>query len=526
MNKKLSRYLKIIGLTGALTVCNSSVSHNEKNEDDASHRAVKTEQQDLKNDSVNTSIRNITYYTDTLYQYKSTLMYYIPDKIVRNYVENNNSFRMQMPYFVHEDWHWHNYHSEFRYKYNYSPLEYYKLCMHDEISANLAAILTMRYEYLSSPDKASVIAKYEKTYAGFYFEAVKEGKINPESTNPADNEQEWKFLANGTKDMWMQTYAKQYSPTTLNMMNVYIQKKGFLPSNPGQYNAVKKYMYTIGGVDFSRYMQADIEATDTKPQLVDELSKVLSCLNEKKDFVDEVLKNAELLDSIHPGLRGYAMQHILIAAKLKLSVAGEKNPVRIKAIISTQYNKLMHNMEMDFTLRNFIADYSINELVNNSKILQTRDYRAVIDEIYTYKGVKLNKFISKFSANRVPQKYACLLNQSAQTVLPPPEVTDMFTWYDKSLPPDSLRFEEPIPTPEPVKPRQRMSGELSMVIPNFREPLLTSITPEQRDTLYQMIQDFEKIPAVLKSCNTKEINAYKKQNTKTAAGTSSKNAGR
>lgn len=511
MKKRWSRFLTAVGLTGALTLFNLSVPRDDKPSDEG-RQPVKTEKPAIKPDTVKTPIRNAVYFTDTLYQSTSTLMYYKADKIYRNYVDNNNLFKLQMQYVVHEDWHKHNYYCEFRYKYDYSPMEYCMLCMHDEISANLAAILSLRYEYLSSPDKAAVIAKYENTYAGFYFKAIKEGKINPESTNPAENEQEWIFLANGTRDMWMQTFAKQYSPNILKMMYFYIQKKGICPSNPKNYNAVKKYMYNIGGIDFNKYMNADIECPDIRPKIVDNLSKVNSFKNEKKDFVEEVVKNIPLLDSISPNLRATAMQHILIAAKLKTTIANEKNPVKVKSIITTQYNQLMYNMQHDITLNNFITNYSLNEFINNPEVQGERNYRELINEIYTYKGVKLNKFIPKFSVNRVPQT-THFYNKFFQQYTSETSMENLLNMYDETLPIDSLRFEEPLPVGEVNQSRRRLSGELTMAIPNFRDPILTSMTAVQRDSLYQMIQDFENMPAVLKSCNTKEIEKYKREYT-------------
>lgn len=507
MKKRWTGFLTAIGLTGALTLFNPSVPRDDKTSDEG-RQPVKTEKPAPERGKVKTPLRTVNYYTDTLYQKTGALMYYKADKIYRNYVDNNNSYRMQMQFFVHEDWHKHNYYGEFRYKYDYSPLEYYKLCMHDEISANLAAILTLRYEYLSSPDKAAVIAKYEKSYAGFYFKAIKEGIINPESTSPEDNEQEWKLLANETKNMWTRLFIEHYTPATLKMLNIYIQTKGFLPAHPKNYAAMKSYMYKIGGVDFAKYMETDIDCSNKEPLIVEKISKILSFRNEKKDFVEDVLKNVPLLDSLHPNLRGHAMQHILIAAKLKTTVAGEKNPVMVKSLITTQYNKLMFNMSQDFSLNNFIADYTVNELINHPEIQEGRSYRSVIDEIYTFKGVNLNRFISKFSFNRVPQMYNKLLSPSVF----PPETSEFFACPRETLPLDSLQFQEPQPPVGHTASRQRLSGELTMTIPNFRDPILTSLEPEQRDTLYQTIQAFENMPSVLKSCNTEKIKEFERKN--------------
>ncbi len=506
--KKISRFLTAIGITGILTV--PSFLPREEKAPQRNPNPVKTEKTILEKDTVKNPVLTIKYKTDTLYEAKTTLMYYIPNEIIRNYVEDNNSFRMQLPYFAHEEWHRHNAGSLYRYNYQYSPEEYYKLCMHDEITSNISAILTARFEYLSSPDKAATIAKYENTYMGFYFKAVKEGKINPESTSPKDNEAEWRFIANGTKDMWMRTYAAHYSPTTLSMLKNYIERQGMLPSNPKNYNAIKNYMYTIGGVNFANYLEQDIEYKSDDLTLVENLSKVESLKSMKKQFVEEVLKNVPLLSSLEPSLRISAIQHVIVAAALKTSINEEDSPKVIQANLSVQYNKIMHNLSRDVTLNSFVTNYSINEVLKHPGVKDEVNYEDVINQIYTHKGVKLNEYIRGYSIDRVPHNFVWQgRNYSFVNMLE----KDYFVsvWQNNKLKTDGVKFISPEAAPKPEKPRRRLSEEQQINIPNLRDPLLTSMTPEQRDSLYQMLQDFENIPPVLKSCNTKEIEKYKKQ---------------
>ncbi len=509
MKKKLSHFLTTVGIAGVLTV--PSFISRETEEVRSDKNPVKTEKSVMKKDTVKNSVRTISYWTDTLYQAKTTLMYYIPDKVIRNYVENNNSFRMQLPYFVHEDWHRHNAGSQYRYKYKYSPKEYYQLCMHDEITANISAILTARFEYLSSPDKAATIAKYENTYMGFYFKAIKEGTINPESKNPEDNEKEWRLLANGTKDMWMKTYAKHYSPTTLSMLKNYIQRNGILPSNSKHYNMIKDYMYTIGGVNFAKYLEQDIEYQNEDLTLVENLSKVQSVQGEKREFIEDVLKNAPLLKRLDPNLRIPAIQHIIVAAMLKTSINENDAPLIIQSKLSMRYNKIMYSLAKDVTLNNFCADYAINEILNHPEVEDETNYEELINQIYTYKGVNLNEYLKNYSINRVPHNYIWYGGNYSYGNI---EDIKYFTsiWLNKDPQKENgIIFQTEEATPVSPQPRRRLSEELSIEIPNLREPLLTSMSSEQADTLFRMLQDFENMPPVLKSCNTKEIEKYKRK---------------
>lgn len=175
---------------------------------------------EIKKNDIKHPVATIAYYTDTLYQTTSTLLMYHNGKIIRYYVENHSSFCLNLPYVVHEDWHRHNFKSGFRINSKLSPYEYYKLCIQDEMTANLAAILTARYEYLCTKDKKAVINKYENTYMSFYFKAIKEKKIILQASEMTV--QERSFLANGVKKMWLETYYEHYAPKLYRMIPRYV----------------------------------------------------------------------------------------------------------------------------------------------------------------------------------------------------------------------------------------------------------------------------------------------------------------
>ena len=99
---------------------------------------------------------DVAYLTDTLEKPGTALLVNQHGKITRNYVENNNLYRLDLALFVHEWWHSQNHALFYEYKYM-TPHEYYKICMHNEITANLAALLTVRLEYMVADNKAEVL---------------------------------------------------------------------------------------------------------------------------------------------------------------------------------------------------------------------------------------------------------------------------------------------------------------------------------------------------------------------------------
>ena len=113
---KISRYLKRMRIP-ALAAAIAGLSiwggnfQKQSNENTSKTKTQLVTKDTLGTDepkSVKNPVLEIKYHTDTLAQAGSTLMLYFNGQITRYYVENNNGFRMQMPYFAHEEWHRHN----------------------------------------------------------------------------------------------------------------------------------------------------------------------------------------------------------------------------------------------------------------------------------------------------------------------------------------------------------------------------------------------------------------------------------
>ena len=209
-------------------------------------------------------MRTIDFQVDTLSNENTAGGYFTPNKrtVTINYQEGNEEFNdwSQSPtVLIHEQKHRDNY-SQGMYVYALSPEQAYKVDMHDEISANMAALLYLRDEYLKTGNMA--VFEQENGRFAFYTDAIKKGEINPFSSKEEDFDKEMALIVNGTRDMWVRDFAS--TDSYLSTGKWYAQHRGeadgkhaaFYDEN---YDRAKKIMYTIGGVDFTKYMDKDVD---------------------------------------------------------------------------------------------------------------------------------------------------------------------------------------------------------------------------------------------------------------------------
>lgn len=212
-------------------------------------------------------MRTIDFQVDTLDTQTSTGGYFTPSKktLTLNYQEGNASFNdwSQSPsVLIHEQKHRDNY-SQGIYEYALSPEQAYKVNMHDEISANMASLIYLRDQYLKTGDIS--VFKNEDTRFAFYINALKNGEINPFSSKQEDFDKEMALIANGTRDMWQGLFAQTdgYIDTGVGRARSYGEKDGkhaaFYDQN---YQKAQKIMYNIGGIDFTKYMDKDVEVPE------------------------------------------------------------------------------------------------------------------------------------------------------------------------------------------------------------------------------------------------------------------------
>ena len=209
-------------------------------------------------------MRTIDFQVDTLSNKTTAGGYFTPDErtVTINYQEGNEEFNdwSQSPtVLIHEQKHRDNY-SQGIYEYVLSSEQAYKVNMHDEISANMASLLYLRDEYLKTGNMA--VFEQENGRFAFYTDAIKKGEINPFSSKEEDFDKEMALIVNGTRDMWVRDFAS--TDSYLSTGKWYAQHRGeadgkhaaFYDEN---YDRAKKIMYTIGGVDFTKYMDKDVD---------------------------------------------------------------------------------------------------------------------------------------------------------------------------------------------------------------------------------------------------------------------------
>lgn len=208
-------------------------------------------------------MRAVDFQVDTLSHKTGTNGYFTQHarSITLNYDENNDDFNLWSKRGItlqHEQKHRDNY-NQGMYEYALSPEQAYKIEMHDEISANMAGLLEVREEYLQTGDM-SVFDKKGRERYGYYADAVKKGEINPFSNKKEDFDKEMALIANGTRDMWMRDFANIYVDYGVNDAKYYGEKDGKHAAYYDQnYERARKIAYTIGGVDFTQYMDKDVE---------------------------------------------------------------------------------------------------------------------------------------------------------------------------------------------------------------------------------------------------------------------------
>lgn len=479
--------------------------------------------------AVKSPVLEIEYHTDTLEKAGSTLMMYLNGKIKRYYVENNNAFRMQMPYFAHEEWHHHNDETGYRHKYYYTPLEYYKLCMHDEISANMAALLTARYEYLAAPNKTEkqkIINRYKNTYLKFYFEAVSNGSIKPGSIKSSDIEKERRFIANGTRDMWMQKFSRHYSPTTYRMLQRYVGRLGLVADSKKSYKHILNQMYTIGGVNFAEYFDEDIYPRDNKVKLAEELRKIKCMRAGGLEFMDMVSGYYELMSQVSLDRTTDAFQNLLISSQLKYMLRN-KTPEELEQnpqLVNLSFRKILNDVHHDKSFQDVVWNYPL--VAEDRFNLQAKeiDYNTVIQKMYTYKGIDLTAMIPDFKYMALPirSKFDNFFFGNFNAFYMSPMALE---YLDKAVRTKSASAPKFPFTLTPVRPdtakansaersstpKPRMSAPQYLRIPNLREPLLVAAQKEDYEQIFACIREFESYPQVLKECNTQAQEKFLRQ---------------
>lgn len=220
----------------------------------------------------------VDYQVDTLANAEGAVAYFRSWKetITINYVEGqDNSQNESLATKAHERKHKENHDAGMK-NMPMSLEQYYKVCQHDEISANMTELMQLRLQYLNAKteeERQKIVDSPDGQRFSYYFDAIKEGKINPTATNSADFEKEMKFIATETQKMWMGTFSNWYDREAhLANTRFWMATHDYdeLKSNPQNYEKAREIAYTIGGIDFRKYMD-DIPLTNENIKKADQL---------------------------------------------------------------------------------------------------------------------------------------------------------------------------------------------------------------------------------------------------------------
>ena len=216
--------------------------------------------------------RTVEYQVDTLDYNVSTLASYTPanNSITVNYIDDgeehkkSNERAQSSGIVVHEVQH-KDKSVALLGKMSMSCEQRYKLCMHDEISSNIAELLDIRQKYIEAKtdeERDSILNGVSKNFS-FYVDAIRSNKIKPGSLNSKDFKEEMAFIANETKNMWVDKFAKQYAFTHIILTGEHAYNGAeYCKENNENYKNAMDMMYTMGGINFSEYFKEDVECYD------------------------------------------------------------------------------------------------------------------------------------------------------------------------------------------------------------------------------------------------------------------------
>ena len=254
--------------------------------------------------------------------------------------------------------------------------EAYKLRQTEEISANIVQLLELRALWLEAktPEEKSKVENSSKNKFKYYFDAIKEGKIDPTSNNSEDFEKELAFIGKETYNMWMNEFAEMYknshSYTTLEHDN---------PSNPEAYNAIKDNMLTIAGYNFGQHFDVELY---------------------NKQFLDIDIDTEKVS---HPKLSpeqeySLSMQQILVRTMEKVSKKENialDSKENIEKVFGLAYDVMNGNMKFSQDRKNFKKELIKKMILDKNSKEREEGYEDIIaynqlqKEIWTVNGVNL-----------------------------------------------------------------------------------------------------------------------------------------
>ncbi len=358
----------------------------------------------------------IDFQVDTLSQTSSRAGgYFSPGSgtITLNYHEDDASMQRweqesRETILYHEQKHRTNKNKGFKsYDINVSPEQYYHLCNADEVSANMAELIYLREKYIQTRN-IDVFDEDDKKFS-FYKEAVQKGEINPLSNNSEDFEKDMALIANGTQKMWKDTFNEQYSKNHISMTKYYLERhKGSIEPNDKEYQKQLDIAYTLGGVNFKKYLKEDIALPEDARFEVSELERLHNAHNSRNKF-----KTFQENMSIEQ--YNNLLQHIYIAEKIEegtwfsqedIAALDKQDQAKYKQLVQSKYQNALK--ELAETKGNNDIVWRVNNVVGNKGERATipsandQNYQQALKEIYNIRGVDYTQLLNINSQEKMP----------------------------------------------------------------------------------------------------------------------------
>lgn len=200
--------------------------------------------------------RNIDFQVDTIPANRGINGLFSPSVNTVNISYKDGSTKIDS--LPHEQKHRDNY-AAGMYAYAVSPEQAYKLNMHDEISANMASLLILRQKYIETGDLSVFDYNGGDDRYAFYKQAIANGEIKPGSPYQEDFDKEMAFIVNGTRNMWENKFGNIYVEQNASHAKLGDESGKYAEYYDENYQRGMKIAYTIGGVDFTKYMDRDTE---------------------------------------------------------------------------------------------------------------------------------------------------------------------------------------------------------------------------------------------------------------------------
>lgn len=209
-------------------------------------------------------IKDLQYQNDTLAVKSSVDAYYTEDynTITDNVVDGAEpEYEEKLSSLAHEAEHMHQ-HNKVNFKAGMSVEQHYKIHCYKEIGARIAGLLQYRQMYKEAKtdkERQEICEKGSNDGYRYYFEALENGEINPRSGVKKDFDKEMEFIAVKTVGDWMNSYAQGYDKTHIMMVRNDVDVNNLKP-NDENYNKAVSALMTMGGIDFSSYIE-DIDVS-------------------------------------------------------------------------------------------------------------------------------------------------------------------------------------------------------------------------------------------------------------------------